>query len=607
MSSLIEEAEKSTEEAEKNTEKEENIEKEENDKCPVCFETTNNFMYYPCAHFVCYNCLCELIQHKHHQCPLCRKTVSGKETTSEYESSEYESSEYESSEDEQERLEREQERRERLERLERLERERVTYSLEQERQRRLERLEREREERERLEIQEDAEERRLREEEEIRIDDYYEEQIQRQRRLRENRERILKEKREERDRRQADPQYQLLKASEYGEKEHVNELIDAGVVIDLNTCIDNYDITPLYQAIKYNQTEIAKRLIESGADNNVNFCTRFGKTILYTACHDGNVDNVKMLLEAGAQIKSQSQIRNSWSNIPYTLVKHYNVCPLRLVMGSRDDVRDKDITLILLEKIHTLPNSDYDISLDVDPEHKYNILHEACNFDDLQIVKLVVEILKNNNEYTSQINMVDRYNEYPIHKACKNKNIDIVQYLLDSGDINIKTMDGRQLLLCACSDLSNDFNEARRTRTANKKTELVKLLLEAGLDTNMCDKLGNTYIFEKNMNSDILRLVLNAGADINKRNRYNELPIHYGFRHWDINTLQILLDAGATIPTEMIDCYNYSDNLSPNLKLLIRYAILNQGYECSSRSKDFVKKAYEHVKDEINREKDDNN
>jgi ankyrin repeat protein len=69
---------------------------------------------------------------------------------------------------------------------------------------------------------------------------------------------------------------------------------------DVNICSNNgYHVFPLHSAVAANNTDIAKILLEAGA--NVNVTQISGNTPLHSAAHYGNIELIILLLEVGAK------------------------------------------------------------------------------------------------------------------------------------------------------------------------------------------------------------------------------------------------------------------------------------------------------------------
>jgi ankyrin repeat protein len=92
----------------------------------------------------------------------------------------------------------------------------------------------------------------------------------------------------------------LITASDYGYIDIAKLLIDNGA--DVNAQSDNHK-TPLMRAIVNNHIDIAKLLIEAGAD--VNAKDIFGSTALIFAAYYNRRNLVKMLIDNGADVNAR--------------------------------------------------------------------------------------------------------------------------------------------------------------------------------------------------------------------------------------------------------------------------------------------------------------
>ncbi len=68
---------------------------------------------------------------------------------------------------------------------------------------------------------------------------------------------------------------------------------------------DNYNLTPLHWAALNGSVEIARMLIDAGADVNVQ--TNGGRTPLHWAARRGEVEIARMLIDAGADVNVQDE------------------------------------------------------------------------------------------------------------------------------------------------------------------------------------------------------------------------------------------------------------------------------------------------------------
>ncbi len=83
----------------------------------------------------------------------------------------------------------------------------------------------------------------------------------------------------------------------------------------------------------------------------------------------------------------------------------------------------------------------------------------------------------------------------------------------------------------------------------NSNTEILALLLDAGATVNAKDRAGDTplhWAAAENINAKIITTLLEAGADVNAVDRYGWLPIHTAAdSNANPDVIQALLSAGA--------------------------------------------------------------
>ncbi len=116
----------------------------------------------------------------------------------------------------------------------------------------------------------------------------------------------------------------------------VSDLIVLGANLDWQD-EENYNWTPLHVAAGYGRVEIARMLIDAGA--NVNVQDADGLTPLHVAALNGRVEIVRMLIDAGANVNVQDQ----WDWTPlHWATKNGDIEIVRMLIdaGARKDIHN---------------------------------------------------------------------------------------------------------------------------------------------------------------------------------------------------------------------------------------------------------------------------
>ena len=130
----------------------------------------------------------------------------------------------------------------------------------------------------------------------------------------------------------------LHEAAGVGHIEIVRALLEAGAGADVRK-LDKYDDSPLSNACKGKHFEVFRALVEAGGD--VNKLDSGGFTALHHASEYGLTEGVRYLcVERGADVNKST---TGWGNTPLTLAsRNGNVEAVRVLLEAGADVNKRD-------------------------------------------------------------------------------------------------------------------------------------------------------------------------------------------------------------------------------------------------------------------------
>lgn len=232
----------------------------------------------------------------------------------------------------------------------------------------------------------------------------------------------------------------LIRACHKGDLHFVLAMLEQGV--DPNVLSINSGAHPLTAAANGGHRKIVSLLLEAGADPNVNdtwVSMPPNGTPLENAADQGHLDIVKLLLERGAVINRKG---------------HFT--PLRSALSNFKN----DIVRFLLEA-----------GAEIEPA---DLIHAVWRGNEDGARQLL--------EAGAKVNISTNTGESPLHFAAGSKNARMVENLIHAGaDVNVQSdskLDGAQTPL--------------HKAAFNGRDENIKLLLEAGADPLLADRVGKT-------------------------------------------------------------------------------------------------------------------
>ncbi len=348
----------------------------------------------------------------------------------------------------------------------------------------------------------------------------------------------------------------LFAAAEAGKPAAVRMLVRHGANVNARNATET---TPLFQAVKNDSSgdaeETVRVLLESKASPNL--CDENGRTPLHLAVEKENLEIVRLLVGAGADVNARS--RDGFT--PLSGVTHGMVDPRRFYRPDRDPTKRAEILKYLVENGANVNQLGYG---DVPPAFW------LVAWSDLELLRWIVE--------EKDALTTGRFRgETALHQAAGRARPEVVQYLLDRGaDVNVQDDDGATPIFFAAAsnpdpkvffllvergaklDLQTKENGTTLLHKAmfNRRIEPVRFLLDHGLDVNAACQ-GSVYFGERPLHracqfgtEEIVRLLVDRGADVNVQDGNGITPLHNAAFSKSTELVRFLLDKGAQVNAE---------------------------------------------------------
>ena len=369
----------------------------------------------------------------------------------------------------------------------------------------------------------------------------------------------------------------LFEAVHHGDIQTAIQLIEEG--IDPNRCIavDTRTGTGsiLYNAVRKNQTEVVKKLLEHGADTN--FIDEEGETPIFSALYSETDPEIRnSLFRHGANMNHINKAGNTpLMNTAINSLKYGYQCTDEAIFHSLYSCKEV-----------TRKNSKGQSLI-----HMLPFIHscvQTLEKDEHDCVRFLRHILSKGE----LVNTKDGLSLTPLHYACSIGCLDSVQILLGEGaDVTATSLTGEnvvhslgkssnednfpkildRLIECGCSIHDTD-NFGRNilhyiVSSNNPRKSAVQIVLKHGLDIAAKDAFGLTSLHlctipsifispdqveddedKKNDISELIEMFVANGAEINAMDKNMLTPLHYILRYKEKpKTLQAILSNGADI------------------------------------------------------------
>ena len=322
--------------------------------------------------------------------------------------------------------------------------------------------------------------------------------------------------------------------------------------------------TPLQAAVVLGHTEIARFLLEHGADVNVR--DKDNSTLLHEASGSGNIDVMQLLLSHRADVNVLDRRGDSPLH-KASRYQRFDAMKLLVKEGADVDVRDKSNSTPLHEASGSGNIEVMQLLLSLRADVKAHdiwgdsALHKAARYQKVDAMELLVK-------ERADVNVRDQSNSTPLHEASGSGNLDVMRLLLSSG-AHVKVFDHRgdsplhkasryqrfdavELLVKGSADV-NVQNKSNSTplheASGSGNLEVMRLLLTCGAHVNVFDDQGDSPLHRASryQRFDAVKLLIERGADVDVRNKYNSTPLHEASGCRNLDIAQLLLTNGAEV------------------------------------------------------------
>jgi len=326
----------------------------------------------------------------------------------------------------------------------------------------------------------------------------------------------------------------------------------------------NY-FTAIQLALKNKNPEIFKTLAKFNAKTNVK--TIDGKSLAHLAI-DYNIsfDFFKLVLQYQGDIKLKDKEKRNI--LEYAVYKKVNKEIINFLIGQGYKITLKNKNYNILQAaIDNYPN--YIIKLLITNctnitfrnNKRKEILNYAIYKSDLDIVKHIIYkggTVGSSDYYTAKRNNKKDIQDYLIKLGINKFESILDRQLLNAVDNNDLKKVEKLISKGALSDSSSNYTEKKygwfygNVYYLNlvKSVKIAQILIKKGLDVNFQSGYSNEapiHAAVKNEIPELVKLLLQSGANINAINNYGKTPLHIATENSNLKILQLLIKNGADI------------------------------------------------------------
>jgi len=309
----------------------------------------------------------------------------------------------------------------------------------------------------------------------------------------------------------------LMDAVLANDLEQVREHIKAGA--DVEQLDDECGISPLAKAAELGNVEIVRALLKGGAKPD------FGGVdvpLAQAACH-GHIEAVQELIRAGADVNQMDEGLGT-PLMTAAFCGHFDIIKILVNAGADVNTVDENGHTAFREALRKGHQNIIDFLTPLTPPSDREKAIALANQEREREARLKDPAAENIRKFLV---------------AALNANFSLVKQFLDNGmNVNARSADSGQ--------------SALHKAVAYGQGKMAQFLIEAGAELDVPDKdreitpLGEAAM---RMDSDMVRLLIQAGANVNFRNSDGETPLHAATWSGDADVVKLLIQASADVDT----------------------------------------------------------
>ncbi|ENH71719.1 Ankyrin-1 [Fusarium oxysporum f. sp. cubense race 1] len=281
-------------------------------------------------------------------------------------------------------------------------------------------------------------------------------------------------------------------------------------------------VMPMYRAVRSGMSDVVTKLLKLGLEP----CPPKGITpsdnsYIYTALTNSHVSCAKLLIDAGASPTA----KNAQGYTPLHVATRWSSGEtVEFLLSCGASIADKDLQNRTALEIAAIWGDFTTLAIMLSRTEEVEPISEG----DLDIVKLLIENKATVDKREAPPD--EGWSRTPMHVAVDWNRPEIAQYLLEKGaDPDARDSDGIPVIGAAIS---------------GGHSSMVQWLADANVDVNVTyynDKL--TPLHEACPHPEIVRLLIQHGADINKVNADSRSALNFSISGNNLATVQILLES----------------------------------------------------------------